>query len=371
MKRSYIIAGGGTSGHINPALAIAAEIKRREPDAEIAFCGTARGLESEMVPRAGFKFYEIRARGLPRKLSFDTISAVREILAGRKQCKKLIQQLKPDAVIGTGGYVCSPLISAAAAQKVPALLHEQNAYPGRSNRMLARRCQAVCISFPGTEKYFRTDAPLIITGNPVRQEFFATNRSAAREKLNISHDARIVLVMGGSLGSATLNSAAAGLADVNIWQKFVREDKQIKLVLAAGRQHYDKVSKNTVNCTDWLQVHEYLYDTHLWMAAADLTIARAGAMTCAELAALGRAAILVPYPYAAGDHQTYNARSLVNAGAAIMRSDDECSSEWLAEKIVHLFSDPEMITKMGYAANKLAKPQAAADIYDSLVKIIK
>lgn len=371
MTRKYILAGGGTSGHINPALAIADEIKHKEPDAEILFCGTARGLESEMIPRAGYAFKEIRAKGLPSRPGKEAIKAILEMVAGRRQCLELIKNYKPDAVIGTGGYVCSPLISAAARLKVPALLHEQNAYPGRSNRVMAGRCQSICISFPGTEKYFRTSAPIVLTGNPVREIFFELNRKQARQELNIDEHQKLVLIMGGSLGAARLNNAVLGLADNAKWQSFSNGNNQVKLLLAAGKQHYTAVSKSAEASSLACDIREYLFDAHLWMAASDLVIARAGAMTCSELAALGRASVLVPYPYAAGDHQTYNAGVLVDAGAAIMQSDDKCSSEWLSETLIMMLSDPDKLSRMGQAAKQLAKPQAAGDIYACLEGIIK
>lgn len=371
MPRKYILAGGGTSGHINPALAIADEIKRREPDADILFCGTARGLESEMVPRAGFKFQEIRARGLPGKPGLEMIKAIREIMAGRKQCLKLLRSFKPDAVIGTGGYVCSPLISAAAHLKVPALLHEQNAYPGRSNRVMAGRCQSICVSFPGTERFFRTSAPVVLTGNPVREIFFQLSRKQARQELGIDEDQKLVLIMGGSLGAARLNSAVLGLAENDVWTSFTNLNGNVRLILAAGKQHFAAVSEAAEQAGLVCDVREYLFDAHLWMAAADLVIARAGAMTCSELTALGRASVLIPYPYAAGDHQTFNASVLVEAGAAIMQRDELCSSAWLSEILVEMLSDPSKLTLMGEAAGRLARPQAAGDIYSCLEGIIK
>jgi UDP-N-acetylglucosamine--N-acetylmuramyl-(pentapeptide) pyrophosphoryl-undecaprenol N-acetylglucosamine transferase len=177
----FILAGGGTSGHINPALAIADQIRLEHPDAEILFCGTSRGLEQTMVPRAGYDFRAIRARGLPRRPSIEMLRALADFFAGRRQCRQILREFKPDAIIGTGGYVCSPLVAAATSLKVPVLLHEQNAFPGRSNRLMARNSQMVCISFPGSEEWFRTKSPIVLTGNPVRPEFFKLTRQAARK----------------------------------------------------------------------------------------------------------------------------------------------------------------------------------------------
>lgn len=366
-----IIAGGGTSGHINPALAIADEIKRAWPDSEMVFCGTAQGLEHEMIPRAGYAFVPIEARGLPTRLSKQTMEAVRSFFRGRKQCRQLIRQFRPDAVVGTGGYVCSPLIAAAAQLRIPALLHEQNAYPGRSNRLLAGRCQAVCISFEGTQRYFRTNAQIVLTGNPVRQDFFQFNRAKAREELGLSQHLQLVLIMGGSLGARTLNQAVLGLKDTNVWNIHLQKYPDTRLVLAAGKQQFETVRNQAADQGSILDVHDYLFNAPLWMAAADLVIGRAGAMTCAELAALGRASILVPYPYAAGDHQMYNARTLSNAGAAVVMEDDACTPDRLASELSSLLGSRERLEEMERAAADLALPDAAGDIVRCLGSLIK
>jgi UDP-N-acetylglucosamine--N-acetylmuramyl-(pentapeptide) pyrophosphoryl-undecaprenol N-acetylglucosamine transferase len=372
-KYKFLIAGGGTSGHINPALAIADEIKNSWPESEIIFCGTKSGLESEMIPRAGFRFQPIEARGLPTRINKNTIPAVKAFFTGRRQCRKLIRDFRPDAVIGTGGYVCSPLISAAAQLGIPSLLHEQNAFPGRSNRLMARACQMVCISFAGTEKYFGTKAPVVLTGNPVRSEFFSLTRAQAREKLKVSGNEKLVLVMGGSLGARTLNNAVLGLNSIPEWSDYIKTTSEFRLVLAAGRQHFEKVTDDISRDKPFfnLEIKEYIYDAPLWMAAADLIIARSGAMTCAELAALGRASILIPYPYAAGDHQTFNAKSLSDCGAAVMQPDKDCTPSWLASELIRLLSDSDRLAGMGEAARKIAMPDAAEKIISGLGKIMK
>ncbi|HBP37685.1 MAG TPA: undecaprenyldiphospho-muramoylpentapeptide beta-N-acetylglucosaminyltransferase, partial [Clostridiales bacterium] len=229
----FMLAGGGTSGHINPALAIAEQIRRDCPDADIRFCGTARGLESDLVPRAGFSFTAIRARGLPNRLSKELFPALADYAAGYRQCRRLLKEFRPNAVIGTGGYVCSPVVAAASGLGIPVLLHEQNAFPGRSNRLMARRSQAVCISFPGTEKHFRTRAAITLTGNPVREAFFRQDRQTARASLEIDSQQPVILAMGGSLGARTINQAILGLDAAAIRLP----DGQIpRIILAAGRQ---------------------------------------------------------------------------------------------------------------------------------------
>ncbi len=366
----FILAGGGTSGHINPALAIADQIRQDHPQAQILFCGTRRGLEQTMVPRAGYEFRAIRARGLPHRLSPELVRAVADFIAGRRQCRQLLREFKPNAVIGTGGYVCSPLAAAAASLHVPLLLHEQNAFPGRSNRLMARRSQMVCISFPGSETWFKTRAPIVLTGNPVRPEFFAQNRQAARKILGLAEHEPVILAMGGSLGARSINEAVLGLHQQPAFRALLSCARPPRVILAAGRQHFEAVRQDSREMT-WLDVHEYLFDMPQVMAAADLIIGRAGAMTCAELAALGKPAILIPYPHAAGDHQTSNARVLASAGAALLQPDQDLTAEWLAGQLQSLLHDRLRLLAMGEAAARLAQPAAAAQICRCLYQVMQ
>lgn len=365
----YLLAGGGTSGHVNPALAIAEQIKKEDPEADIRFCGTARGIEHEIVPRAGYPFIAIRARGLPRRLSAELFRALADFLAGRRQCRRLIRTFRPDVVIGTGGYVCSPVVAAAASMHVPILLHEQNAFPGRSNRLMARRSQMVCISFPGTERWFSAGTPIVLTGNPVRSLFFQLEREEARRLLQIDPAQPVVLAMGGSLGAQSINQAILGLdpwlRDPAAWPA----GRRPQIHLAAGQRQYDAVAAAAAGFS-WLKVSAYIHDIHLVMAAADLLICRSGAITCSELAALGRPAVLVPYPYAAGDHQTYNARVFADAGAALLCPDQQLNAGWLADNLRSLLADPDRLDGMGRAAKTLARPDAAAAICACMRRVI-
>lgn len=367
--RRYVLAGGGTSGHINPALAIAEQLRQDDPASEIRFVGTARGLESQLVPRAGFPFTAIRARGLPHRLNRELLRALLDFFAGRAQCRKLLREFRPDAVIGTGGYVCSPLVAAAAALKIPVLLHEQNAFPGRSNRLLAHRSQVVCISMPGAEQYFRTRAPIVLTGNPVRQVFFELDRATARQRLGWTADERVILVTGGSLGAKSLNNAVLGLGQDAAFRSFI-DQQPLKVHLACGKQHWTTVEPLAQDLP-WLKVHEYLHDLPLYLAAADLVVGRAGAMTCAELAALGKPAILVPYPFAAGDHQTANAKVSESAGAARRVADSDLTAARLSAELLDLISQPELLADMGRQARTLAFPDAAVKICQSLYATLK
>lgn len=367
-SRRYLLAGGGTSGHVMPALAIAEQLKREDPFAEIRFCGTARGIEHDLVPRAGYAFDVIRASGLPHRLSRELVRALADFAAGRRQSRRLLQTYRPDVVIGTGGYVCSPVVAAASSLKIPVLLHEQNAFPGRSNRLMARRSQAVCISYPGTEKWFAAGTNVALTGNPVRSIFFQLDRDQARRQLGIAPDAFLVLATGGSLGARSINQAVIGLApwiaDPASWT--VRTPQ---VILAAGQRLYAETAAAAAGLA-WLTVHDYLHDMHLYMAAADLLICRAGAITSSEIAALGRPSIMVPYPHAAGDHQTYNARAFSEIDAALLCPDQQLQPEWLARTLRELAGDPDRLIRMGTAAATLARPDAARDICRMIAGLI-
>jgi len=350
-----LMAGGGTSGHINPAVAIADEIMALSPDSVIEFCGTARGLENDIVPRAGYVMHPIRARGVPSKPSLKMIRAVSDFAAGRRTCMNLIRSFKPDVVIGTGGYVCSPLISAALRLHIPVLLHEQNAFPGRSNRLMSRNADVVCTSFPGMEEYFPHAKSVIFTGNPVKRIFFDTGREESRKKLGIPDDTFFLLAMGGSLGSRTINESVAALAEKI-------GGKDTKIVLSAGKQQYASLCSNSSASNDKMDVREYIYDQEIYMSAADLLIVRAGAITCAEVAALGVPSVMIPYPFAAGDHQTYNARAFEKEGACILLKDSDVTPEVLFDLVTDLKKDRARLCSMGTKASGLSKPDAVRDI---------
>lgn len=369
--RRYMLSGGGTSGHVNPALAIARQIQKEEPDAEILFLGTEKGIEKDLVSREGFPFLTIPARPLPACLSLDVFRAAYTFWIGKRSCRHLIRTWRPDAVIGTGGFVCSPVVAAAASCGVPVLLHEQNAWPGRSNRLMSRKSQAVCVAFPGTERYFPKKSNVTVTGNPVLPAFFEVNRQWAREQLQIDDKRPFILAFGGSLGARTINQAILGLNGWAQQRQLLKGKPPPSVLLAAGSRQYETVKKTGEAFADWLKVIDYLHDMPLYMAAADLLICRAGALTCSEIAAVGRPAILVPYPYAAGDHQTQNARILADAGAALMCADDQLTPEWLQKQLDWLLSEPGRLDEMGKQAKRLARPDAGQAIYRQLISILK
>ena len=357
------LAGGGTSGHIHPAVAIADELKKQDNETGILFCGTEKGLESQIIPSMGYPFEVIRASQLPMKISKKTFKAVKEFLAGRKMCRKLIREQKPDVVIGTGGFVCSPLIAAAHKEKVPILLHEQNAFPGRSNRMMSRYAGTVCTSFPGIEHYFHKKAKIVFTGNPIRRVFSEVERSACREKLGLSENDTLILAMGGSLGARTVNDAIVELAKTIT-------DPNVKIILSVGKQRYKEVMEQAKDWPKSIEVFEYIKDPEVYLSACDLFVGRAGAITCAEVQAVGAPSVLIPYPYAAQDHQTYNAKTFEDAHAGILLPDDQ-AVEKLPGIVTELLSDPEKMKAMRENSRKLAIYDAASRICDEVKALVR
>ena len=363
-KRAVLlIAGGGTGGHIQPALAIADAFGAVHPEVLIHFCGTARGLESDLVPAAGYPFHAVRARGFPRKPSFELFRALSDHVAGRRACEALIREFQPFAAVGTGGYVCGPLAAAARRLGVPVLLHEQNAFPGRANRFLSRHAHTVCISYEGTERYFPGARNVVMTGNPVREVFFSTRREEARSILGLTDSDRLVLALGGSLGAASINAAMLGWCAGGL-------PSGVRVVLSAGQRNAEETRRLGTGITG-LDVRSYLQDAHIYMAAADIVVCRAGAVTCAEIAALGRPSVLIPYPFAAGDHQTFNARAFEKCGAAVLVPDRDFLPANAREMLEKLLADPEKLERMGHAARTLARPDAATKIASLLDKMFK
>lgn len=346
MSVKILAAGGGTSGHVYPAIAIADRIVKDMPGSVVEFCGTARGIESDLIPKAGYRMHEIRASGLPSKPSPKIFRAIGDFFAGRKRCIELITEFKPDAVVGTGGYVCSPLVSAAAKMRVPVVLHEQNAFPGRSNRYMARNAAAVCTGFPNTEHYFKAAGNVYYTGNPIRDVFKTSDRSMSRKMLGYGEEEFVVLAMGGSLGARTINRAV-----INLTERL--DNPNLRIVLSTGRQQFKEFSEGISGQEGRLCVFEYIDETQVYMAAADLVICRAGAITCAEIAAVGVPSILIPYPYAAGDHQTYNARKFSETGAGIMIADADLTPERIATEITAFLKNREKGYSMARNAKKL------------------
>ena len=348
MALRFIAVGGGTSGHINPAITIADALKKyygdKGEDCEIIFVGRSEGLEGELVPKAGYDFKNITAKPFPMRPSMKMVKAFKAFKEGRKQCDKIIEEFRPHAVFGTGGYVCAPLIFAAEKRNIPVILHEANAFPGRANKMLGKKADLVLTGFPNQESIFSKAGKVVFTGNPIRSIIKTVDRNESRKALGLSDDDFLVFAMGGSLGSKTLNEFMVDAASDE-------EFKNAKFVLGSGKQQSGVLDNVTI--PENLTVKTYIDNPQTYLSAADVSITRAGAVTCAEVAAIGSCSILVPYPFAAHDHQTYNAQAFVDVDGAILVPDAEVKDK-LKGVLKDLYSDPQKRENMRVNAKKLA-----------------
>lgn len=362
MERRYMITGGGTSGHINPALAIADLLKE---DAEtngytckIMFTGKKTGLEGELIPKAGYEFRDVESLPMPYKPTPAIITAMNANRRGEKQCLKLIEDFKPDCVISTGGYVSAPLIMAAKKKKIPVMIHEANAFPGRANKLFAKGSALVMTGFPGQESIFAKAQRVVYTGNPVRSTMFGRTKEGSRKELGMDPGRKLVFVMGGSLGSATLTNFVFENAKKP-------EYSDISFVISVGKHNSVEIPEEVKNLPN-LEIKDYIDRPDLYMSAADCSILRAGAVTCAEITATGACAIMVPYPFAAHDHQTYNANSLAQKGAGIVVSDDDVKAGKLEGILTELLNDPVRQEQIRKASAALSIKDTGKRITDSI-----
>jgi len=352
-----IIAGGGTAGHINPAISIARQIKCMCAGSEILFIGTKRGLEAALVPESGFNIDFIRVRGFKRKLSLETLATIKELIAGFLQARRAIKKFRPDIVIGTGGYVCGPVLFAAAMMKIPTLIHEQNAFPGITNRILSRFVDAVAVSFKESEAYFRNAERLIRSGNPVRPEIIKAKRHASRQKLGYSEGKPLVVVVGGSLGAEKINDTVVKM----ILKYYTGHD--FYLLFATGKARYGKIMAQLEGISHAsLKVVPYINDAADVYSSADLMVCRAGAITCSELAVLGVPSIMIPSPNVVENHQEYNARAFEKHGASVVVLEKDLDEKLLYNKIIELVYDKPRLDLMSKNAKKIGVADAAEKI---------
>ncbi|MCQ2515762.1 MAG: undecaprenyldiphospho-muramoylpentapeptide beta-N-acetylglucosaminyltransferase [Saccharofermentans sp.] len=364
MKR-FIVTGGGTSGHINPAITIADALMEhygKTEGCEIIFTGRKAGLEGELVPKAGYELRDIVAKPFPMKPSIRMIKALKAFFDGKAQCQKIIKEFKPDAVIGTGGYVCAPLLEAASSMKIPVIIHEANAFPGRANRMMGKKAALVLTGFPNQEKDFPKAGKVICTGNPIRSIVLEHNYESARAELGISPDTKLVFAMGGSLGSKTINDF--------IFEAAQRpEFKDVHFVLSTGKQQTEKLKD--VTKSDNLETYEYINNPVLYLAGADVAITRSGAVTCAEAAAIGTCSVFIPYPYAAHDHQTYNASAFADVGGCVLMPDQSVVDGKLFGELKALLEDDDKRKSLRANAKKLAILDCDKRIVKAIEEVIK
>lgn len=354
---SVIIAGGGTGGHIFPGIAIAQEFKRRNPETQILFIGTSRGLETKIVPREGFDLHLIEVAALKRVSMLKRIKSLLMLPKSFFAVRSLIQQYKPHVVIGVGGYASGPMVLVAALMGVPTLVAEPNALPGFTNRILAHFVRSAAVTFEEARRFFGAKAE--ITGNPVRAEFFAIP-----PKLPADNDAIHVFITGGSQGARAINLAMIGALPL-----LAEEKDRLSITHQTGESDYDKVRATYLEFGWRVEVKPFVEQMVDEFAKADLVICRAGATTVAELAAAGKPALMIPFPFAADDHQRKNAEAIERAGAGRMILQAELAPERLAQELLWLIRDPQQLARMAETSKKLGHPDAAAKVVDLALKI--
>ena len=366
-----IMTGGGTGGHIYPAIAIAEEIKRRDTDAEIIFVGTNHGMEKDIVPRYGYELKFITVSGLNRKKLWKNVQTVRDLKKGTNEARAVIREFQPDLVIGTGGYVCGPMVRTAASMGIRTYIHEQNAFPGVTNKLLAPDVDIVFAAVPAAVEKLGAPEKTQVVGNPVRPEVFekAGERDAIRAQLGAG-DRTVILSFGGSLGARRVNEV---VADLCAWEQ--KEHKPVLHIHATGQygvELFQNLEKEKGFAPgESLVVKEYINNMPELLAAADLVISRAGALTLAELEAEGRAAILIPSPNVAENHQYYNAMELQKAGAAVVIEEKDLTGEKLVSTVSGLLAEPGRLAAMGRNARTLSVDDSLDRIADALMKLVK
>jgi len=368
-----LIACGGTGGHINPGLAIAGIIAKHCPEAEFLFAGTPDGMESQLVPAAGYQMKHVKVAGFQRSFKpgdiVRNIKAASYLLTAGYHAKKIVKDFKPDLAIGTGGYAAGPVIRAAQQLGIPTAIHEQNAYPGVTNKLLAKKASAIMMTFEAAKKYFPENAPAFVTGLPVRGNLTRTEKEEGKKKLGFT-EGMTILSFGGSQGAKCLNDLMPELME---WH--LKSDMKINHIHGYGKFGKESVpqelEKRGIASDKRLRVTEYIHDMDVCMAAADLVISRAGASTLSELEAVGRASVLIPYPTAAENHQYHNAMVLGNADAAIVIEQKNLSPDMLKDAIKDLYENPQKRSEMGRRAGELFAKDTDEKIWEILSSIVK
>lgn len=358
---TILFAGGGTGGHVYPAIAIADEIRKIDPKCRIVFAGTKKKIEARVVPQKGFEFHPIWISGFSRRLTFGNILFPVKVIVALFQSFFLIRSVQPDVVLGTGGYVSGPVVFVASLLGIPTVMHESNSYPGVTTRILASRVSMVFVMFEITRKWLPESARVAVIGNPTRAELSSVSRKEGSAYFGLHAERPTVLAFGGSLGAASINTAMKIVAEYAV-------NGDIQIIWQTGETEMQQPSENTRHPN--IKVMRYIDRMDCAYAAADVVVCRSGATTLAELTRLGKPAILVPYPYAAADHQTLNAEAMVQSGAAVMIGDKDVREKLLPE-IQSLLSDSERRQEMSRKSTALGKPDAGEEIARKIISMIR
>ena len=361
-----IVTGGGSGGHIYPAIAIADKIKEKEPDAEILYMGNDLGLEKDIVPGTGYPLELVTARWLDRKSVVELALTGMVTARGVLQALKIMRKFKPDVVIGTGGFVCVPVVFAGHLYGAKCYLHEQNAYPGVANRVLEKFVDKVFLGFPDAAAFFKEPKKHIHAGNPVRERFYDVDKAEARERLGIPQDDFVIFSFGGSQGAEKINEVGFDLMET------VNGHKDMTYVFGTGSQYYDeildKAKEKDIEIQSNIMVKSYINDIQYYLAASDLIISRAGALSVAESTVCGKALLLIPSPNVTGNHQFYNAKAVADRGGALLMEEKDLTSEMVVKEVLKLKNHPQLLDEMSHASRSCAPDQALDIIYQTIRK---
>lgn len=363
----FLISGGGTGGHIYPGVAIAKKILQKHPHSKILFVGTENGLEKKLIPHEGFDIQFITVEGLNKRLSKETLSSIKKVFKGFFEANKIINKFKPDVVIGTGGYVCGPVVLSASLKGIPTIIHEQNAIPGLTNKILSYFVSKIAVTFSESEKFF-PKGKVVLTGNPIRENILRKIGESNKEKWGINKDKPTILAVGGSRGASRLNDFV-----INLIPKLIEE--KIQLIFITGEREYERVlralKEKGIYDLKGIIIIPYAYNMDDALTACDLIISRAGATILSEITALGIPSILIPSPNVANNHQEYNALSLEQNGAAIVIKESQISDDVFSQQVINIAKNKDLLNKMSANAKRIAKIDAADKIYEIISELVK
>lgn len=363
-SRKVIISGGGTGGHIYPAIAIANAIKEKDPNTEILFVGAEGKMEMEKVPKAGYKIIGLPIAGLQRKLTLKNFAFPFKLMKSLGKAKKIVKDFKPDIAIGVGGYASGPLLRQAGKQGVKTMLQEQNSYPGLTNKLLAKKASKICVAYDNMDQFFEANK-IVFTGNPVRKEILDIEgkKDKALDHFKLDKSKKTVLVLGGSLGARTVNNSIK--AAVKKW-----EEQNIQVLWQTGKIYIDGVNQFIKESNlKAVVAHDFIYEMDLAYASADVVVSRAGALSISELCLVSKPSVLVPSPNVAEDHQTKNAMALVNQDAAVLVKDIE-AEEKVGDTIIELLTNEDRLVKLSANIASFGRPNAAEAIANEAFKIM-
>lgn len=366
-----LFSGGASGGHVNPALAIAEIVKANYPNCEIAFVGTPDGIENSLVPQAGYKLYKIKIEGVNGKSGINKLKAYARAFTSQFAAKKIVKEFKPDLVIGTGGYACWPALKAAAKMGIPTMLHESNSFPGMAVRKLQEEVDVIMTNFESTKNLLSKNAYVVNVGNPIRRDCSVLTRTEARERLGVAQDKFVVLSFGGSLGAECLNNVA-----VDYMTNFSASRENVITYHVGGRNYYEdakkKLEENKLLDNERNVLISFTSDLPVYMAAADVVICRAGAMTITELARMGKAAIIIPSVNVTDNHQYKNAKALADAGAAILIEESAIAAgESVSAKLEELYSNKAICEDMSEKVRAFASDDVEKEIFKTIKTLLE